>query len=71
MSEPWFDRLLGERDELLKRLNNLNMFLARGDASQIVRNSDDYALLVEQQKHMSAYANVIARRLAKATAAKE
>ncbi|EXS21487.1 gp49 domain protein [Acinetobacter baumannii 573719] len=56
------DRVRLEQIELTNKLDALENFLDKGQPNFI--NDEQWALLQEQQKHMDAYSDVLAKRIA-------
>lgn len=56
------DRVRLEQIELTSKLDALENFLDKGQPNFI--NDEQWALLQEQQKHMDAYSDVLAKRIA-------
>jgi hypothetical protein len=57
--EAWQERVVEEKNELIKRINKLSEFISRNDVSGV----DDIALLREQRKAMCDYNKILDKRI--------
>lgn len=58
--EPWQQRLITERAELVPKLDKLSAYLE--DATNVIVPADR-ELMLEQRRAMSAYANTLKHRI--------
>ena len=64
MNEEQRNRLLSETQEVAKRLNELNAFMADPEFPKLPREDKD--LLYSQQRVMSKYVQILGKRLERA-----